>query len=101
VHHISVRYLYKVLSREGVGLGDWIRTERLARCRDDLARSALRDHSIAAIGARWGFADATHFARVFRTAYAISPSDWRRLQQADVKGQPPGRRPDHGDTAQH
>lgn len=79
-HDISIRYLYTVLFRAGISLGDWIRTERLARCRADLARSGSRRQTVAAIAARWGFADATHFARVFRAAYGLSPGQWRQLQ---------------------
>lgn len=35
-HGISVRYLYKVLARTGVTLGDWIRDQRLELCRHAL-----------------------------------------------------------------
>lgn len=79
-HHISIRHLYTVLSRAGISLGDWIRAERLERCRSDLARPALRHQTTAAVAAEWGFADATHFARVFREAYDFSPSEWRLLK---------------------
>jgi AraC-like DNA-binding protein len=79
-HYISVRHLYTVLSRAGISLGDWIRAERLERCRSDLARQGLRHKTIAAVAADWGFADATHFARVFREAYGFSPREWRVLK---------------------
>jgi AraC-like DNA-binding protein len=35
--------------------------------------------TIAAVARRWGFADATHFARRFRDAYGLSPREWRQL----------------------
>jgi AraC-like DNA-binding protein len=84
-HHISVRQLYKVLPAAGVTLGDWIRAERLAGCRRDLVDPATRTTPIASIARRWGFTDASSFARMFRTAYGVSPRQWRdhRLCERD------------------
>ncbi|MEU6768073.1 helix-turn-helix domain-containing protein [Streptomyces sp. NPDC046853] len=76
-HDISVRHLYAVLSRSGISLGDFIRTRRLAECKRELAGPNGRLRTIAATGRRWGFADATHFSKVFKRAYGISPRDWR------------------------
>ncbi|MEV4076846.1 helix-turn-helix domain-containing protein [Nonomuraea fuscirosea] len=76
-HDISVRHLYAVLSRSGISLGDWIRTRRLAECRRELAGPDGRLRTIAAIGRSWGFADATHFSKVFKQTYGISPRAWR------------------------
>jgi AraC-like DNA-binding protein len=76
-HGISVRHLYAVLSRSGISLGDWIRTHRLAECRRELAGPNGRRRTIAATGRNWGFLDATHFSKVFKQAYGISPRDWR------------------------
>lgn len=80
-HDISVRHLYAVLSRSGISLGDWIRTRRLAECRRELAGPNSRLRTIAAIGRSWGFVDATHFSKVFKRAYGISPRDWRDQNQ--------------------
>jgi AraC-like DNA-binding protein len=79
-HHISVRQLYKVLAAAQIGLGDWIRTERLEACRRDLAERVAHSASIAVIARRWGFADPSSFARMFRTAYGMSPREWRDLR---------------------
>lgn len=76
-HGISVRHLYAVLSRSGISLGDWIRTRRLTECRRELAGPNGRIRTIAAIGRSWGFVDATHFSKVFRQTFGISPRDWR------------------------
>ncbi|MFJ5264859.1 helix-turn-helix domain-containing protein [Streptomyces sp. NPDC088387] len=76
-HDISVRHLYTVLSRSGISLGDWIRTRRLAECRRELAGPRGRLRTVAAIGRSWGFVDATHFSKVFKQAYGISPRAWR------------------------
>jgi AraC-like DNA-binding protein len=77
-HHISVRQLYRILAAEGVSLGDWIRTRRLEGARRDLALAFLHD-PISAVARRWGFTDASSFARMFRTTYGASPSEWRQL----------------------
>lgn len=83
-HHISVRQLYVVLARAEIGLGDWIRAERLERCRQELAAPVTRARTIAAIAGSWGFADATHFSRAFRDAYGLSPRQWREQRSAGV-----------------
>ncbi|MFJ4838597.1 helix-turn-helix domain-containing protein [Streptomyces sp. NPDC088746] len=77
VHGISVRHLYAVLSRSGISLGDWIRTRRLAECRRELAGPNGRLRTIAAIGRSWGFVDATHFSKVFKRTFGVSPRAWR------------------------
>jgi AraC-like DNA-binding protein len=83
-HHISVRQLYRVLAAEGVTLGDWIRTRRLEGARRDLAMAFLHD-PVSAVARRWGFTDASSFARMFRTTYGVSPSEWRdQAQQASA-----------------
>ncbi|MFE7646642.1 AraC-like ligand-binding domain-containing protein [Streptomyces phaeoluteigriseus] len=76
-HGISVRHLYAVLSRSGISLADWIRTRRLTECRRELAGPNGRLRTIAATGRSWGFVDATHFSKVFKQAYGISPRAWR------------------------
>jgi AraC-like DNA-binding protein len=77
-HHISVRQLYRILAGEGVSLGDWIRTRRLEGARRDLALAFLHD-PISAVARRWGFTDPSSFARMFRTTFGVSPSEWRQL----------------------
>ncbi|MFC3960944.1 AraC family transcriptional regulator [Nocardia jiangsuensis] len=73
--NISVRQLYKVWAGTGTGLAEHIIALRLAR-----ARETLRTHrhlTVTAVAHRHGFTDATHFARRFRAAYAMSPTEWR------------------------
>ncbi|MQA86577.1 MAG: helix-turn-helix domain-containing protein [Streptosporangiales bacterium] len=76
-HHISVRYLYRLFETEGTTVAGWIRRRRLERCRRDLLDPALRAQTVGSIGARWGFADAVHFNRVFRAAYGVPPGEYR------------------------
>ena len=81
-HHISVRHLYSILARCGISLGDWLRTQRLEECRNDLAKPGAESLTIAFIAQRWGFGDATNFGRAFKAAYGLSPRDWRSLHQS-------------------
>jgi AraC-like DNA-binding protein len=75
VHSISTRYLYVVLSRQNITLGDRVRTARLRH-----AAGVLREEPftrIADIAHRCGFADHAHFARLFRSHWGMTPSEWR------------------------
>jgi AraC-like DNA-binding protein len=87
-HHISVRQLYKLWSGRDLGLAEWIMRGRLEGARRDLRRN--ESLPIAALARRWGFTDATHFGRRFRSAYGISPREWRQVQsqpeRADIAG---------------
>jgi AraC-like DNA-binding protein len=76
-HHISVRHLYAVLARAGIGLGDWIREQRLEQCRKDLGRPDARATPIFSVARHWGFVNASHFSRAFKDTYGMSPREWR------------------------
>ena len=78
-HHISLRYLYRVFEAEQTSVGLWICGRRLDHCRRDLTDPTLAGRPVSAIGARWGFVDATHFTRSFKAAYGVTPGDYRRL----------------------
>ncbi|WP_225102572.1 helix-turn-helix domain-containing protein [Streptomyces sp. CoH27] len=76
-HFISVRYLHKLFQSEGTTVGEWIRMQRLERCRRDLLRSPALGLGVATVARRWGFVSPSHFSRVFRAAYGIAPRDWQ------------------------
>ena len=77
-HGLSVRSLQRLFEKEDVGVAAIIRTERLARCRRDLAEPSHDNVPIYAVAARWGFPDARSFSRAFRTAFGITPQEHRR-----------------------
>ena len=74
---ISTRYLHRLFELEGQSVCDWIRSERLERCRHDLVDPAFADHTIISIASRWGLPNLPHFSRLFRTAYGSSPREFR------------------------
>ncbi|GIJ06978.1 AraC family transcriptional regulator [Micromonospora andamanensis] len=77
-HHMSVRSLHRLFNRERTTVAAWIRDRRLERCRRDLASSLAAHRPINMIAARWGFTNAAHFSRAFRSVYDMSPHEYRR-----------------------
>lgn len=76
-HYISTRHLHGVFREEGTTVSTWIRTRRLEHCRRDLIDPLLADRAIGTIAARWGFIDAAHFSRLFKSTFGRSPSEIR------------------------
>lgn len=83
-HHISVRYLHKLFQQDGHTVVGWVRERRLEQCRRDLANPHLAARPINVIAARWGFTSAAHFSQAFRSAYGLSPREFRQ-QAATVR----------------
>jgi AraC-like DNA-binding protein len=85
-HGISVRQLYKLWSVRDLSLAEWIMRGRLEGARHDLARDTSA--AVGAVARRWGFSDSTHFGRRFRSAYDLSPREWRRAQDKQDGARP-------------
>jgi AraC-like DNA-binding protein len=77
-HHISRSYLHKLFHRQGHTVTGYIRECRLQQCRRDLAAPHLAAHPIHEIAARWGFTSPAHFSQAFRSAYGLSPREFRQ-----------------------
>jgi AraC-like DNA-binding protein len=77
-HGISERYAYLILSRSGISLADWLRTQRLEGAARDLTRTDQPPDSIATIAHSWAFPDHANYTRAFRRQYGVSPSESRR-----------------------
>ncbi|MEO3827488.1 helix-turn-helix domain-containing protein [Actinomadura sp. B10D3] len=82
-HNISLRQLHRLFSLEGITFGRWLRAERLRRCAEELRAPRYAGLSIAEIGARWGFPDASTLSRAFRAQYGVSPRDHRHAAVLD------------------
>jgi AraC-like DNA-binding protein len=74
---ITDGYLHKVVRSEDSSIMRFILSERLKRCRMELAREA-RIENISQIAFNWGFNDASHFTRTFRSKFGLSPREYRR-----------------------
>ncbi|MEU9730986.1 helix-turn-helix domain-containing protein [Streptomyces sp. NPDC048002] len=81
-HNISLRYLQKIFQEFGVSPARWIRDERLARCRSELADPTLDHLPVALVGERAGLYGASHFSRLFRGRYGVTPSEFRKERRA-------------------
>lgn len=79
-YHISLRYLQMLFAEQGTSPARWIRDERLAQLRVDLADPRLNHISVATLGERRGLVDPSQVSRLFRLKYGQTPSGFRRSQ---------------------
>jgi AraC family transcriptional activator of tynA and feaB len=73
---ISVRTLHSLFEDAEMSVAGLVRTERLARCLEDLQQP--NGGSVTDIAFRWGFCDAAHFSRVFKREFEATPSEVRQ-----------------------
>ncbi|MDX3233567.1 helix-turn-helix domain-containing protein [Streptomyces sp. ME19-01-6] len=73
-HAVSVRTVHRLYGSDGDTFGAVVRRRRLERARQELISG---DRSVSSLAAQWGFADASHFSRSFKTAFGMSPRDYR------------------------
>ena len=73
---VSVRALHALFEDVDESVAGMVRSERLARCLEDLQRP--NGGSVTDIAFRWGFCDAAHFSRVFKRAFGVTPSEVRQ-----------------------
>jgi AraC family transcriptional activator of tynA and feaB len=74
---ISPRYLCYVLKANATCFSELLWSERLPRARDWLVCDAFRQYPIHKIACMAGFKSAAHFSRMFKSAYGVSPKDYR------------------------
>jgi len=77
-HYISVRYLHALFERQGETVGHHIRNRRLDRIRRDLTDRDLAHLPAYVIAARWGIPNPSHFSKLFRSEFGLSPSEFRQ-----------------------
>nr|WP_225935978.1 helix-turn-helix transcriptional regulator [Burkholderia contaminans] len=74
---MSSRYINKLFEAENTSLMRYVLNLRLERCAQDLANPQCAVLRVSDIALRWGFNDMSHFSRVFRERFAMSPRAWR------------------------
>ncbi|MFD1658775.1 helix-turn-helix domain-containing protein [Streptomyces caeni] len=79
-HHISPRALHYLFREDGRTVGQYIREQRLERCRAELTDPRAAGRSVAAIANRAGFCDPAAFSRAFKARYGMPPAEYRRSQ---------------------
>ncbi|WP_059006489.1 AraC-like ligand-binding domain-containing protein [Streptomyces specialis] len=88
-HHISVRHLHSLFRDESETVAAHLRHLRLERARRLLTDPAWRDVPVGHIAAACGFSEHSVFTRVFKTAYGMTPRDYRHRAQPAVDPPPP------------
>lgn len=68
---VSLRSLHRSFQDTPDSVSGVIRRRRLVRARDDL----LAGESVGQVARRWQFADPSHFSRVFKRQFGLSPRD--------------------------
>jgi AraC family transcriptional regulator, positive regulator of tynA and feaB len=90
-YSMSVRALHALFEDTDTSVAGLVRTERLARCMEDLERP--NGGSVTEIAFRWGFCDAAHFSRVFKRAFDATPSEVRHAAMAGAPFARNGKQP--------
>lgn len=75
--HVSTRYLQNIFAEEGTTVSDWIRRRRLEHCRLELSDASQLSRPVSAIAAHWGYVEASSFTRAFKSAYGMTPTEYR------------------------
>ena len=74
---ISVSYLYKLFRTSGMTVGEYIMAQRLQAAYERLAATSSRQTTVAEVAFSVGFRNLSHFSRVFRENYGVSPTSVR------------------------
>ncbi len=70
--NVSRATVYRVFAEDG-GVGSYLRRRRLERVLADLAASSPRRGLVRRVAEGWGFDDPSHFHRLFRERFGMSP----------------------------
>ena len=80
-HQISTRYLHMLFEEEGVSISRYIQKLRLEACQSALIDSSFVKYSVADIAYRFGFKNASHFSRAFKSEFGQAPARYRKESQ--------------------
>jgi AraC-like DNA-binding protein len=74
---LSRRYVQRLFEEEGTTFSAYLTNQRLKQAARFLEKSGSRGRTISAIAYDCGFGDVTHFNRLFRRLFDLTPSDLR------------------------
>jgi AraC family transcriptional regulator, positive regulator of tynA and feaB len=75
---ITTRYLHHLFASESETVTQYIQRRRLEECARALIAAPVRGRWVTEIAFDYGFNSLTHFGRVFRNQYGLTPSEYRR-----------------------
>ena len=75
---ITARYLHHLFTSEAETVTQYIQRRRLEECARALIAAPVRGRLVTEIAFDYGFNSLTHFGRVFRNQYGLTPSEYRR-----------------------
>jgi AraC-like DNA-binding protein len=80
---ITTRYLHYLFSDGEETVARYILVRRLEACSQALLADSLRGRTVTAIAFDHGFNSATHFGRVFRAHFGVTPREYRARTAAE------------------
>jgi len=83
---MTPRYLHHLFSDREETVARYIVRRRLDECARALVSGAQRSRTITAIAFDYGFNSPTHFGRVFRAKFRVTPREYRRDNLAAASG---------------
>jgi AraC-like DNA-binding protein len=75
---ITPRYLHHLFAGNSETVTQFIQRRRLEECARELIEAPVRGRLVTEIAFDYGFNSLTHFGRVFRSHYGLTPSEYRR-----------------------
>jgi AraC-like DNA-binding protein len=75
---MTPRYLHHLFAQESETVARYILRRRLEECSRALTQSGQRGRTVTSIAFDFGFNSPTHFGRVFRARYGVTPREYRR-----------------------
>lgn len=81
----SKRYLHKLFESEADTLNGYIWCKRLECVRRDFSDPAHGRRTITDIAFSWGFSSSSHFSRLVRDSFGVSPRRFRALASGAVE----------------
>lgn len=83
---ISPRYVCYVLRANNTSFSDLLWSHRLPSARDWLVSESFRRYPIHKVACMAGFKSAAHFSRMFKSAYGMSPKEYRASHETTIPG---------------
>ncbi|MEG1039660.1 MAG: transcriptional regulator FeaR [Pseudomonas sp.] len=77
---VSVRGLYRMFSKKGLVVAQYIKNRRLDFCAESL-RHGGAEQKLSALGYAWGFSDASYFSTAFKARFGVAPGEYRKRYQ--------------------